>query len=224
MEAQYNVDTQKDYKQQRSKMSDSSNRKIKHRSATLQTLPTHNTLYPASKLKRSNYSSYLSMGHLPINDRVINLKQVDNHIFIGTLKTASNYSLLKENNIRRILNLTSSEITINSSCGIRCMNQQISSDMENLLKAIPKCIPFINEADSSGANILICCRDGYTRASPVLMAYYILKYNQNYHSAYEQIKISVDIPDLEIKPNFETQLMQVHCILNVKNNFGLFKF
>ena len=155
----------------------------------------------------------------------VHLKQVDDHIFVGTMDTASNYNMLRQNNIRYILNLTSSVIKINDSCKIKCMNKPISNtDVENLLKVIPQCIPFINEADTNGMNILICCRNGYTRTSVMFMAYYILKHNRNFNFVYEQLKIKVNIPDLEIIPHFQTQLAQIHCMLNVKNKFGLFKF
>ena len=122
----------------------------------------------------------------------LSLTKVAENIYMGAIGLSAEYRVLKENNIKYVLNLTNSIVQIDPNSGINCLNQTLhSQDFCSFMKMIPKCVSFIEKAIQERKNIAICCRDGYSRTFTVLTAYYILKYNKDYHTVSDQLKLSV---------------------------------
>jgi hypothetical protein len=144
----------------------------------------------------------------------ISLTKVSDHIYLGSLNIAKDYSILRDNQIDYVLNVTNSIMKINSQCGIRCMNQPISSkSFRRLMRVIPQCVEFINEAVTNKKNIAICCRDGYSKTAVMLTAYYILRYNKDYKTVSKYIKTYVPQIPFHVCTEYETYLDQMRRII-----------
>jgi protein-tyrosine phosphatase len=140
------------------------------------------------------------------------LTKIIDNIFVGAIDLCMDIDKLVANNICYILNLTNSQINIKNS-NINVFNFPLSSKTYcSLMNNIPKCIEYIDLSTKSNGNILICCRDGISRAFVVMCAYYILKYNKNYKSVSHILKTKSHI-DIVIGSNYEKYLNQMHNVV-----------
>ncbi len=148
------------------------------------------------------------------------LSKINEKIYLGAIDTVSNYDLLKENNIGYILNLTNSYMKIRHESQLLSLNQPISSkSFCCLMKVMPKCVEFITSAMSSNQNILICCRDGYSRTLVVLTAYYILKYNMDYQTVFDRLKSSIPNVNPNLSPKYIEHLGHMHEMVKMASSY-----
>lgn len=137
------------------------------------------------------------------------------HIYLGSIESTKEYDTLKSHHIDYVLNLTNSFIQAKSNCQINCLNQPLSSKKFScLMKIIPECVTYIDKAINSGKKIAICCRDGYSRTLVVLTAYYILKYNKDFQTVYNQIKQTLPNLSINISPEYGTHLDNMRQMVN----------
>ena len=134
-----------------------------------------------------------------INQRSKSLIRVANGIYIGSIDQLINYKIeieiLKDSKMKNILNLTNDIVGLSPQSGVECLNCPISSkSFCSLMKSLPECIEYIDKTLLSGKDIVICCRDGFSKTFVVLCAYYILRYNKNYETIQNTLKST--IPDL----------------------------
>lgn len=149
----------------------------------------------------------------------LGLTRVADHIYLGAIRLSAEYSLLKENNIKYVLNLTNSILQIDRNCDIVCLNQALNSeDFCSLMKLIPKCVSFIDKAIQEKKNIAICCRDGYSKTFVILAAYYILKSNQDYQTVYDDLKMSIPEFSYWSGTKYENSLHQMYNIIKGNNH------
>ena len=164
----------------------------------------------------SNYSpsNNVSSKHQD-NMTKIPLKAITNNIIIGSLDCVGNRYELSDHKVRYVLNLTHSTISPDKSCQIECFNLPVSSsDFRSMMRQLPKCIKLVDHAVRNDQNILVCCRNGYTRSLMVIMSYFMIKYNSGYRSVYQKVR-DVLGDQISVTPECERHLMRVSSMITV---------
>ena len=150
---------------------------------------------------------------------------IDN-IYLGNGYNASNYSVIRDYNIKYIVNVTKeipnyyeyNIISTNNSTistynlDIKYFTIPIYDNAENhILVHIDKVLEFIEEAQSNNdGNILIHCYMGSSRSASITLAYLIYKYNFTLNKALKYLKKKRDI--VNINTNF---------IIDIKKYFNI---
>ena len=157
-------------------------------------------------VKKSIYNHILNIFLYPTN--------IIDNIYLGNGYNASNYSVIRDYNIKYIVNVTK-EIpnyyeynivsTNNTSCvpnniDIKYFNIPIFDNDEGHIRVyISNVLDFIEEAQSKNdGNILIHCYMGSSRSASVVLAYLIYKYNFTLNNALKYIKKKRDIVNINI--------------------------
>lgn len=148
-------------------------------------------------------------------EKVAALTQIDDFVFLGSQRTATNLKLLLENGIEHILRLykkgnryliefpdyfTYSIINIKDS-----ENYDIAQHFDECFKIIKDCI-------DRKERILIHCQGGYSRSPTIVIAYLMKFYGKSLEAAFDYVKRRRDI----INPNqgFIRQLSELEMELN----------
>lgn len=150
---------------------------------------------------------------------------IDN-IYLGNGYNASNYSVIRDYNIKYIVNVTKEipnyyeyNIISNNNCTISTYNLDIKyftipiyDNAENhILEHIDKVLEFIEEAQSNNdGNILIHCYMGSSRSASITLAYLMYKYNFTLNKGLKYLKKKRDI--VNINTNF---------IIDIKKYFDI---
>jgi protein-tyrosine phosphatase len=157
-------------------------------------------------VKKSIYNHILNIFLYPTN--------IIDNIYLGNGYNASNYSVVRDYNIKYIVNVTKEipnyyEYNIvsinNTSCApsnldIKYFNIPILDNDEGHISVnISNVLNFIEEAQSKNdGNILIHCYMGSSRSASVVLAYLIYKYNFTLNNALKYIKKKRDIVNINI--------------------------
>lgn len=150
------------------------------------------------------------------------LTKITGQIYISSLNLLDN-SILENEQIYGILNLTDDVYHVKRNHLI-CLNQPISSkSFFNLMKVIPKCLIFLDEALNLGKKVAICCHDGYSRALIVLFAYYCLKYgidtNSSYYILRRSLKFKLPKKTTLINAQYEKHLNNMCRLVKSNHNY-----
>jgi protein-tyrosine phosphatase len=146
---------------------------------------------------------------------------IDN-IYLGNGYNASNYSVIRDYNIKYIVNVTKEipnyyEYNIilnnnNSLCtynlDIKYFTIPINDNSENhILLYLNNVLEFIEEAQSNNdGNILIHCYMGSSRSASITLAYLIYKYNFSLNKGLKYLKKKRDI--ININTNFIKDIIE----------------
>jgi dual specificity MAP kinase phosphatase len=159
-------------------------------------------------IKTSIYNHIINIFLYPTN--------IIDNIYLGNGYNASNYSVIRDYNIKYIVNVTNEipnyyEYNIisnnNSLCtthnlDIKYLTIPIYDNSENhIYSHINKALEFIEEAQSNNdGNILIHCYMGSSRSASITLAYLIYKYNFTLSKGLKYLKKKRDI--ININTNF----------------------
>lgn len=134
------------------------------------------------------------------------------HLYLSCRKAASNRKCLENNNISRILNVTSEESEYQHLDGFSYFQIAVEDSHEvNMLQHLPLAFSFIEEARLAQEKVLVHCHAGMSRSVTVVIAYLMKYYEHTLNSAYDFVRQKKS----NISPNFSflEQLLQFECSL-----------
>jgi len=146
-------------------------------------------------IKKSIYNHILNIFLYPTN--------IIDNIYLGNGYNASNYSVVRDYNIKYIVNVTKEipnyyEYNIVSTTNSSCIPSNLD-DEGHIGLYISNVLDFIEEAQSKNdGNILIHCYMGSSRSASIVLAYLIYKYNFTLNNALKYIKKKRDIVNINI--------------------------
>lgn len=124
-------------------------------------------------------------------------------LFISDQWAASDITLLKQHDIKNILNVT--PVTVPRHHGIMYKQVHIlDTDYEDITEKFPECFEFL---DNSSGNTLIHCQAGVSRSAAILIGYLMYKTNSSYQEIFDLVKYSR--PIIQPNRNFEHRLKQL---------------
>jgi len=157
-------------------------------------------------IKKSIYNHILNIFLYPTN--------IIDNIYLGNGYNASNYSVIRDYNIKYIVNVTKEipnyyEYNIVSTTNTSCIPSNLDikyftipildNDEGHISVHISNVLDFIEEAQSKNdGNILIHCYMGSSRSASIVLAYLIYKYNFTLKNALKYIKKKRDIVNINI--------------------------
>lgn len=135
------------------------------------------------------------------------------HLYLGCRKVARCLPGLRESNVTRILNVTSS--IPNHFIGMEGFTyRQIpveDAHEVDMMQHLPGAFEFIEDAKACGEKVLVHCHAGMSRSVTVILAYLMKYYNHTMESALEHVKQRKS----DVCPNFSFmgQLLDFECSL-----------
>ena len=136
---------------------------------------------------------------------------IDN-IYLGDYRCASNHSLLKQNEIKYIINCSK-----HVPCLFKDDFEYLELELEDNSKqeigeAIQKALEFIKP----DGNVFIHCKMGVSRSASIVLAYLMKNYLMDYDQAfyYTKEKREVILPN----ENFKEQLISYYTIICIQND------
>lgn len=139
--------------------------------------------------------------------------QILPHLYLGCRKVAACLPGLRQCNVTRILNVTSS--IPNQFEGVEgFVYQQIAVEDKldvDMMQHLPTAFQFIEKARACGEKVLVHCHAGMSRSVTIILAYLMKYYNHTLESAHEYVKQRKS----DISPNFSFmgQLLDFECSL-----------
>lgn len=126
-------------------------------------------------------------------------KIIDN-IYLGNAYNASNYSVIRDYNIKYIINATRELPNFYEYYDIKYLRVPVADNSENHISDfIQESVDFIDNAIlKNDGNILIHCYMGSSRSASIVTAYLIHKYKYNVHDAICFIKNKRDIVNINL--------------------------
>ncbi|XP_061386165.1 dual specificity protein phosphatase MPK-4-like [Musca vetustissima] len=121
----------------------------------------------------------------------ISLDEIEPGLYLGNLTAATHMETLRSFNISYILTLDSIPLPQHITEASFLTTKYIHiADMpkEDILHHLNTCYDFINEALTTGHNILVHCYFGVSRSSSAVIAYIMKRHNMDYNTAYDFVK------------------------------------
>jgi len=132
-------------------------------------------------------------------------------ILVGSSKVAKNYDLLRENDIKCIVNVTSSvKNYFEDKPELNLTYKKISiedGDDVRISDHFEDCYSFIEQALENG-NVLIHCKLGQSRSPTIAISFAMKYYNLKLSEAYEKYISEAGKDHVKINNGFKRQLMQ----------------
>ena len=153
-----------------------------------------------------------SQSSSPIRKRVPQPFEILPHLYLSCRKGASNKQSLLQNNISRILNVTSESSEYQHLEGFTYFQIAVEDSHEvNILEYLPRAFAFIEDARLSKEKVLVHCHAGMSRSVTVVLAYLMKFEGLTLNSAYDFVRQKKS----NISPNFSfmEQLLQFECSL-----------
>ncbi|XP_029633302.1 dual specificity protein phosphatase 7-like [Octopus sinensis] len=140
--------------------------------------------------------------------------QVLPNLFLGNAKNSQELSLLKQNGIKYILNVTANMPNMfEKDDSFKYMQIPINDHWsQNLSIFFPKAIEFIEEGLSQDYGVLVHCLAGISRSVTVTVAYLMQKMSITLNDAYDRVKKCK--PNISPNINFMGQLLDFEKSLN----------
>ena len=135
------------------------------------------------------------------------------HLYLGCRKVATCLPGLRQKNVTRILNVTSSIPNHFEDVDGFVYKQIAVEDKHDvdMMQHLPGAFQFIENARLSGEKVLVHCYAGMSRSVTIILAYLMKYYNHTLESAHEYVKER----KTDISPNFSFmgQLLDFECSL-----------
>jgi protein-tyrosine phosphatase len=124
---------------------------------------------------------------------------IDN-IYLGNAYNSSNYSVIKNNNIKYIINVTKELPNYYEKNDINYYRIPISDNCEHHISIyIQDAMKFIEQTQSNNnGNILIHCYMGSSRSASIILAYLVYKYKYDIDKAIDFIKNKRNIVNINL--------------------------
>ena len=139
--------------------------------------------------------------------------QILPHLYLGCRKVATCLPGLRESNVTRILNVTSS-IPNHFEDMQGFMYKQIAVEDNHdvdMMQHLPGAFQFIEEARACGEKVLVHCHAGMSRSVTIILAYLMKYYDHTLETAHEYVKLRK--PDIAPNFSFMGQLLDFECSL-----------
>ncbi len=135
------------------------------------------------------------------------------HLYLGCRKVATCLPGLRQKNVTRILNVTSTIPNhFESLDGFLYKQIAVEDKLDvDMMQHLPGAFQFIENARLSGEKVLVHCHAGMSRSVTIILAYLMKYYNHTLESAHEFVKQRKS----NISPNFAFmgQLLDFECSL-----------
>ena len=167
-----------------------------------------------SLLKKRPSSLVLQLNGLALNSKQAAVSEGDSptasehippfeilpHLYLGCRKVAACLPSLRENQITRILNVTSSVPNQFEDIDGFVYKQIAVEDSHevDMIKHLPEAFCFIEEAKNRGEKVLVHCHAGMSRSVTVIIAYLMKFYHYSLDNAFDFVKSRKQ----NISPNF----------------------
>ena len=140
---------------------------------------------------------------------------IDN-IYLGNAYNSSNYLVIKNNNIKYVVNVTKELPNYYENNDINYYRIPISDNCEyHISSHIQNVIDFIEQSQkNNNGNILIHCYMGSSRSASIVLAYLVYKYKYDINKAIEFIKSKRNIVNINL--NFIDDIQNYF----INNNFN----
>jgi protein tyrosine phosphatase len=142
--------------------------------------------------------------HVPLTTKT--LDQIIPHLFLGNLEDASDINLLNKYDIKYIINISGFENKFPKKFVYYKININDSPN-ENIFRYFRETGEFINNAVSTGKNILVHCHAGISRSASIIIAYLISWTNRSFDQSYSLVKSRR--PIINPNPGFINQLKKL---------------
>ena len=135
------------------------------------------------------------------------------HLYLGCRKVATCLPGLRQKNVTRVLNVTSTIPNhFESMEDFEYKQIAVEDKMEvDMMQHLPAAFQFIEAARLNGEKVLVHCYAGMSRSVTIILAYLMKYYNHTLESAHEYVKERKS----DISPNFGFmgQLLEFECSL-----------
>ena len=139
--------------------------------------------------------------------------QILPHLYLGCRKVATCLPGLRQCNVTRILNVTSSIPNhFQDMEGFIYEQIAVEDNLEvDMMQHLPRAFEFIEKARQCGEKVLVHCHAGMSRSVTIILAYLMKYYNHTMESAHEYVKQRK--PDISPNFGFMGQLLDFECSL-----------
>ncbi|XP_063630009.1 uncharacterized protein LOC134801406 [Cydia splendana] len=145
-------------------------------------------------------------------------------LYLSNIKAAQDINVLRHLNITHVLTIEAHRIPKSTFAASNINNLFIKAydtSQTNLMPYFPMSNAFIEEALTSGGNVLVHCRFGVSRSATLVIAYLMQKYNMNYDQAFEYVKSKRFF--INPNPGFVSQLQEYHRLHYGVNQYQRFE-
>ncbi len=145
----------------------------------------------------------------------LGLTKINDMFYIGSIEEARNNEVLFKHKINCILNLTQNDV-LNSdpSAPIQCYNCPLSlKSFCCMMQSLPDCLNYLENAIDNNHRIAILCRDGFTKALNLVIAFYILKYGASYQDIRSQLNDIVPQVTPYMNAEYERHLQKMATMI-----------
>jgi hypothetical protein len=160
-----------------------------------------------------NYIRTLSGSSQPFK---LGLTKINDLFYIGSVEEARNQEVLLKHNINCILNLTQNDVlNTEPSAMIQCYNCPLSlKSFCYMMQSLPSCLTYLENAIDNNHRIAILCRDGFTKALNLVIAFYIVKYGANYEDIRTQLNDIVPQVIPYMNTEYENHLQKMATMIS----------
>lgn len=139
--------------------------------------------------------------------------QILPHLYLGCRKVATCLPGLRQSNVTRILNVTSSiPNQFQDLEGFVYKQIAVEDKLDvDMMQHLPGAFQFIENARLQGEKVLVHCHAGMSRSVTIILAYLMKYYNHTLESAHEYVKQRK--PDVAPNFSFMGQLLDFECSL-----------
>lgn len=188
-------------------------------------LPSRQSSY--RRIKRdvrspSSSENYIRTINIPngLKPFKLGLTQINDMFYIGSIEDFKTTEILSKYKINCVLNLSQNDIlTSQSMVPIQCYNCPLSlKSFCCMMQSLPKCLNIIETAIDNNQRIAILCRDGFTKALNLIIAFYLLKYSAKYEEVRDQL---IDlIPEVipHMNAEYEQHLQKMAAMIHIRSS------
>ncbi|XP_017975696.1 PREDICTED: dual specificity protein phosphatase 1B isoform X2 [Theobroma cacao] len=116
------------------------------------------------------------------------LCQIEEGLFLGSLRDASNKSALKSSNVTHILTVANLSVPSYPNDFVYKIIEVMDREETNLMQYFDECFSFIDEAKRLGGGVLVHCFMGISRSVTMVVAYLMKKHGMSFSQALEHVK------------------------------------
>jgi protein-tyrosine phosphatase len=148
--------------------------------------------------------------------KTINYSKINENIFLGNIKTASNEEIIKKENISCSLEIHDKYKNNKRIEGVEYLSLEFDDrGFVVISEYLKQSIKFLEECEKQNKKVLVHCSFGVSRSASMVIGYLISK-GVPFHEAFKMVRSKRDLMDINY--GFKNQLLEYERSL--KNNFN----